>query len=70
MSDPEELLLVASHPLRPAVQRHPPPEEDLGGSVKVDFPSWVNSGCIYAQIKFCLRQRGLSGLLVCLFSVH
>lgn len=37
MSDLEELLLVASHPLGPAVQRHPPPEEDLGGGVTVCF---------------------------------
>lgn len=37
MSDLEELLLVASHPLCPAVQRHPPPEEDLGGGVTVRF---------------------------------
>lgn len=54
VSDLEELLVVASHPLRPAVQRHPPPEEDLGGSVTVGFQPLVKrSGllvycCIYA----------------------
>lgn len=45
--DLEELLLVASHPLRPAVQRHPPPEEDLGGGVTVGFQPWVNSGSLH-----------------------
>lgn len=35
--DLEELLVVAGHPLRPAVQRRPPSEEDLGGGVPVGF---------------------------------
>lgn len=54
VSDLEELLVVASHPLRLAVQRHPPPEEDLGGSVTVGFQPLVKSSgvlvysCIYA----------------------
>lgn len=37
VSDLEELLLVEGHPLGAAVQRHPPPQEDLGGGVAVRF---------------------------------
>lgn len=37
VSDLEELLLIEGHPLCTAVQRHPPPEEDLGGGVAVRF---------------------------------